>query len=280
MAKPHSPPVDITQADLEKYLATADDFRLEMQVFRTCKQNTLHAEHSGTYTDPVTQKDRQFDVRAESRGVAGCNIRLAIECKNLKPSSPLLISRTPREAHEAFHDVILGSHGMPFQRVRRVSGHQGAFRQNENVGRSMAQVRNENGELKGNDKEVYDGWAQAVASGCDYLTGDVVGNFRERPKKSYTVGFPVLAVPDETLWIVDYDATGTQTTKPNQVGETWFYLGKKGPEFLSQEVHTFSHMLIATLGELPAFLCQLKDGGPLYNQLFYVCVDEDARRGT
>src|SRR4051812_45222497 len=80
---------EITAEDLGEYLNTQDDFDLELWVYRNAKERGLVASHGGTYDDPITQKPRQYDVRAES-SVDHHGIALAIECKSLTTSYPLL----------------------------------------------------------------------------------------------------------------------------------------------------------------------------------------------
>ena len=95
----------ITKEDLLSYLTTADDFQFEIDVFRSCLEKDRFAEHGGTYQDPLTGKDRQFDIRMKiTKGP--CILRLAVECKNLKPNYPLLVSRVPRRREESYHQAV------------------------------------------------------------------------------------------------------------------------------------------------------------------------------
>ena len=92
MAKIRDQP--ITSAEIEKYLNSQDDFALEMQVYSLASSLEYQVSHGGTYEDPITKKPRQYDIRAfvernERR------VDLAIECKSLKQSYPLVVSRIP-----------------------------------------------------------------------------------------------------------------------------------------------------------------------------------------
>ena len=80
-------PDPITANDMSEYLKTSD-FQLELDVFHSLARY-IQPSHGGTYTDPVTKKDRQYDIRAEFVH-RNCYLKLAIECKNLKPNFPLL----------------------------------------------------------------------------------------------------------------------------------------------------------------------------------------------
>jgi hypothetical protein len=79
----------IEAADLSEYLKSDDDFQFELEIFRSClKGGASSVEHGGTYQNPVTKKDRQFDIRMAVQKEQ-CLLKLAIECKNLKTNFPL-----------------------------------------------------------------------------------------------------------------------------------------------------------------------------------------------
>lgn len=80
MAKYRETP--ITAEDLTEYVTTQDDFGLELFVYAKARELGLSATHGGTYIDPVTEKLRQYDVRASAVQLpSGRRIDLAIECK-------------------------------------------------------------------------------------------------------------------------------------------------------------------------------------------------------
>ena len=54
----------ITAKDLADFATTSSDFGFEMQVLARLRAEGFSCSHSGTYRDPVTDKIRQFDVRA------------------------------------------------------------------------------------------------------------------------------------------------------------------------------------------------------------------------
>jgi hypothetical protein len=71
-------------------------FGSEMRVLRHLPAGMFTCSHSGTYRDPVTDKIRQYDIRAhKDRG--GLTLAPAAESKNLRPNNPLLLSG--REEH-------------------------------------------------------------------------------------------------------------------------------------------------------------------------------------
>jgi hypothetical protein len=105
MRKQPSKPVALEEADLINFLDTQSDFAFELKTLKILNENGFCCEHGGTYHDPVTRKPRQFDIRATKVWQDLC-MQLAVECKNLSDSSPLLILCVPRSPAEAFHEVV------------------------------------------------------------------------------------------------------------------------------------------------------------------------------
>src|SRR5689334_16242749 len=106
----------ILTSDLEEYLQARDDFALEMHVYKLARDLRFSVSHGGTYNDPVTRKARQYDIRAIAQNGEHC-VALAIECKSLKPSYPLLISQIPRTERESYHCIIFGDKDAPPEQV-------------------------------------------------------------------------------------------------------------------------------------------------------------------
>jgi hypothetical protein len=102
---PKLKPDSITQADLEEFLADFDNFQFEMEVLKMCSAANLSFEHGWTYVDPVLGIDRQFDIRIR-RMIGKCEVKLAVECKNLKQNFPLLVSRVSRLKTESYHSLL------------------------------------------------------------------------------------------------------------------------------------------------------------------------------
>lgn len=248
----------ITKEDLVSYLETADDFQFEIDVFRSCVEKDRSAEHGGTYQDPLTGKDRQFDIRMKL--VSGsCMLRLAVECKNLKPHYPLLVSRVPRRREESYHEAVRTGRESCLS-YKFLSG-RSMYRKNEPVGKSTTQVgRTPNKDLSVGDNEVFDKWSQALASSFDLISiaGTSFGEFED----SYltTVVIPILVVSDGTLWTVDYSANGQVVDGPTQTNECAIYIGKK---YIFGKTHSFmehrvSHLHVYTKKGFDAFLRQIR----------------------
>lgn len=96
----------ITMADIQGYLSANDDFAFELRCLRELRKRPIIIFHGGTYSDPVTGKNRQFDFRLELKPEKQLRVNIPLECKNLKANFPLLVSRVPRLASEAFHHIL------------------------------------------------------------------------------------------------------------------------------------------------------------------------------
>src|SRR4051812_46650875 len=94
---------EITAADLTNYLDSESDFAFEIRAIKEL-QKAGEVLHGGTYMDTITGKPRQFDIRV-TISKDRCVIRLAVECKNLKKTFPLLVSCLPRSDDEAFQYI-------------------------------------------------------------------------------------------------------------------------------------------------------------------------------
>ena len=168
----------VAASDLANYLSTADDFAFELKCLHALSQrSTIRLRHGGTYTDPVTEKPRQFDIRAYIE-VVPLRVSLAIECKNLTDVYPLVVSRVPRTDAEAFHQLLIphekrevggGGFSMPLPDIQNtmsvtVSAPKSLYKSGEQVGKSVARVgvlAGKTAEYQSDNSEVFDRWAQA-----------------------------------------------------------------------------------------------------------------------
>src|ERR1700722_6917285 len=164
MAKLKNSP--ITAKDLADFATTNSDFGFEMQVLTRLRAEGFSCQHSGTYRDPVTKKIRQFDIRAlADRGDS--TLALAVECKNLRPSNPLLVSTVPRTSDESFHDLLVCQphDGYTQFLTQTVRENASAYKPGNMVGKKTDQVgRDTSGELVSNDEATFDKLNQAVNS--------------------------------------------------------------------------------------------------------------------
>jgi len=251
MAKLSSVP--ITANDLRDFVAHDSDFAFEMAVVRRLRHLQFDCLHSGTYQDPVTGKTRQFDIRAVSKRPFN-TLALGVECKNLRPNSPLLLSTVPRMEAEAFHDVIRYNDGAPsFAVVQTVRGDDSAYFAKEMVAKKTDQVGRDEAlnTLVSDDSATFDKLSQAI-NNCRDLAEQCASD--KNPPYLRVVA-PVLVIPDNLLWQVDYSASGTLMNQPRNVTRATFYLNKTWavPRPLSPDGplnYRMSHLEIVTLGGL------------------------------
>lgn len=241
-------PLTITKTDITEFLSNESDFAFEMRVLHKLRVGVeLNCEHGGTYIDPITQKARQFDIRA--RGEASpFSLRLAVECKNLRDTSPLLLHAVERTSEEAFHELIVRQTNHPF-RVVRVKDYESTYEPKAFVAKSTDQVaRRDDGGFKRGDADVYDKIAQAVSSTHDLVMEAVKGG-----KDAAIAVIPMLVVPDNRLWQANYSANGNQLGEVREVEYAALFLNRTwemttGGVF--RPPYTLSHMEIVTLSAL------------------------------
>ncbi len=238
----------ITAHDLSSYVQTSSDFAFEMRVLAHLQALGFTCRHAGTYLDPVRERARQFDIRAvQHRG--DHRLSLAVECKNLRTNFPLLVSAVPRQQTEAFHQRIV------FVRERlhtalQVRDSRTFYTPGDMVGKQTDQVgKSHGGEWVGNDQETFEKVSQALNSAHDLIRESTM------PDPPYTrVVLPVLVIPNERLWQVEYSANGTLQRDPRPVPRTTVFvdhLFRLTADYLNTDVqYRISHLEIVTFDEL------------------------------
>jgi hypothetical protein len=245
MAKLKSDP--IKQSDLIDYLKDHSDFSFELEILNALVELGFQCEHGGTYEDPATQKPRQYDIRA-TRQMEDRFLRFAVECKNLRPNFPLLISCVPRQHEEAFHEVSIS--GQPQTEIRtsdgrkanltvttdlafysqghRLRGTDSLYAVDAPVGKSCDQVgrSQSDGNIISGDSDIYDKWAQALSSAHD-LISLVFSDGKHIDKYAYSLVFPLVVVPNNRLWCVRYDADGNRISEPELLDRCSFFVNRK-----------------------------------------------------
>lgn len=275
MTKPRAQ--TITEKDLAEYLTTQNDFDLELFVYRTARELGLAASHGGTYNDPITEKPRQYDVRVTGR-VGIHRVALAVECKSLSTSYPLLVSRIPRSEDESFHEVIFShqlvqrghTHIVGLERFTPlpIRGLQSRYPLGKQVGKSTAQVgRNERGDLISGDNQVFDKWSQALASAADLISTAKRASEELSVEEFFTCVLPVLVVSDDTLWLADYSDAGALTSGPTRAPHTTLFVGREYSSPLG-DTCTLSHLEIYTRSEIGKLFTQISKPGPFWQAVF------------
>ncbi|KKK56891.1 hypothetical protein LCGC14_3059990, partial [marine sediment metagenome] len=209
--------VTISEAELIEYLETSSDFAFELRCLQRLNDIGFRCRHGGSYTDPVTKKTRQFDMRAE-KAHEKLSVQCAIECKNLTESFPLLVMCVPRTKDESFHELIMSYHPdlvkQSYPRASafdtncksiRVQHPHSIYSAGALVGKSCVQVgKTLNGDICGNDAEVFEKWSQALASADDLA--DIASKKGEKQNNFHLAAvLPLLVVPNGKLWTVNYD---------------------------------------------------------------------------
>lgn len=251
----------LSKSDLVQFLSQGSDFAFEMASLALLRSLDLESEHAAAYVDPITNRIRSYDIR--SRWVAkNRSVRFAVECKNLTNTAPLVIHATPRLESEAYHTVItryrLG--GMLFQTPHE---RQNVYGSGEPVGRQLDQpTKDGSGEFKSSDAPTYEKWLQAVNGCFDLLKGLLASPVRE-PEACALI--PLLVVPAETLWQVDYDGDGSVSCEVRMVERATLILRHKWSSGTSYGPVTYdiSHLEIVTLPALGQRLRNLLGSGGL-----------------
>jgi hypothetical protein len=253
MRKPKDDP--ITAQDLADFLESNSDFAFEMRVVAQLRALGFECSHSGTYRDPVTDKIRQFDIRA-IKDQGNSTLALAVECKNLRHNSPLLLSAVPRTTPESFHDLLVWNPQSYYvhESVRAVTGRESAYRPGEMVGKKTDQVRRDgSGTLVSSDEATFEKLNQAVNS-CQDLVREYA--LKHSPPLVRAI-VPLLVVPTGLLWQVDYDADGKLKIPPRAVTRAGLFLNCAWPVEVASGariLYRLSHIDLATIDAVPGIV--------------------------
>ncbi len=256
--------ISITKKDIDEYLKTYSDFSFEVKVLSHLVELGFSCKHSGTYSDPITSKTREFDIRAVKEVRHDDNfifrLCLSVECKNVRDNFPILVHCLPRRSDESYQDLIWSSresNKLPVGLMRygfrlRLDGENSVYEQQNPVGKSCDQVgRRQDGEVIGTDSDVFDKISQSINASYEMIrkahyTGDentvIVSNV-----------LPVLVVPKDRLWSVCYDNAGNICKDVSTTSRVPYYIGKSWsvgdlPE-IGQTYYT-SHLEIVELDAL------------------------------
>lgn len=259
--------------DIKKVVLEEDDFGHEMRVgsilrsikYPRIQYDQIYAmppEHGGTYSDPETSKPRQYDYRCLVVRAKTQRVHLAVECKNLNPSSPMVVCGRPRVNGEDYH-VFIASEEKIISHTRKVDGFASLYKPEGFVGKSILRLENKSGKLSTkNDGDIYDRWAQALAS--SFELAQIAFHDLRMEAKSFIL--PLVVVPNNSLWIANYDENGTFNKEPVQVDECEFYVDRQfdlGRKFVLTHIH------FVTLKGLESMLSNLVDSrGRKWDEIF------------
>jgi hypothetical protein len=256
----------ISAGDIGRFFSTETDFVFELSVLRLLRSKGFQCFHGATYHDPATDKSREFDIRAlfsfQNRFV-----RLAVECKNLSRHIPLVVACVPRLANESWFCVMqakrilgLGSGVLSTAPIASPStavavSASALYPTGGSTGKQTYQIGLlDNGEFQKTDTAAFDKWAQAIASAHELVTSSAylrVEGFEE----CWAVTFPILVVPDGTLWTVDYDFDGNRMSEPCQVDRCSRFIATRYDDGAGthQVSYHISHLEFMTLTGLVQF---------------------------
>lgn len=258
-----------TPPDLLEYLAGYSDFSFELTVLKMLREHEVVCDHGGHYVDPVTNKSREFDIRA-TKTIDKYRIRMSVECKNIRENFPILVSCVPRHVDESYHQVALVSEPArdssllnPFVHQSRatvldIRGAHSLYPVGELVGKSTVQVgRAMDGSITANDSELYEKWGQCLSS-LHGMTQDIYWDGDENdPLNTYmSTVFPFVVVPNGRLWVASYDLDGRCVSEPTQANRCSCFIGKDykmGTERASSRLWV-SHLEIVTIDGLRSFV--------------------------
>lgn len=259
----------IEKSDLLEYLNSYSDFSFELGVLKMLRERGLECEHGGHYEDPVTNKSREFDIRAK-KTIKQWRIRAAIECKNIREHFPILISCVPRHEQEAYHQIALVAEPKRDSNMIALSIHQSRaktlsirdqhsmYKAHEPVGKSTVQVgRAIDTTISANDSELYEKWGQCLSSIKD-LVDEVYWDGGRKDTEDFFLSavFPFVVVPNGRLWMVSYDENGNRVCDPTPTDRCSCFINKDyemGTKMASARMW-LSHVEIVTFDGLRSFV--------------------------
>jgi len=246
---PKVPSPAIGLSDVKGFLKTEADFAFEMRTLHRLRSTGFQCEHAGGYTDPITGKRRQFDIRA-TRLVEQLELRLAVEAKNLRDTSPLVIHMVERTTEESFNDIIVRDPLLGITRRVQIKSYESAYRPDEFVGKGTDQVtRKGDGSFGRSDADVWEKFGQAMNSARD-LIEDAVRTPHDQ--RAFAI-VPVVVVPDQRLWQVRYHTDGSQVGDPEQVAYCPYFINfgwDVGSPTTPMSPYVMSHLEVVTLSAL------------------------------
>jgi hypothetical protein len=269
-------PLKVTADALMSAIMAEDDFGLEMRVRSILEHTAGKVRHGWTYLDPVEEKPRQFDLRCVLKHFNFEKyMYMAVECKNLAPEAPLIISGTQRTYEESFHDFV-HSDARPAAAtgtyVCRSHVRNGIYPSSGFVGKSLLRLRPNAEEAKfvrtsAIESEIYNRWAQALASAHE-LCREALSDGDQKQLPACAVVLPAVVVPDGTLWTVEYDGEGSFGSGPVETPSTTFFVNHEVVVVPKNCWMNLSHVHFLTVRGLRDFVEDLRRPENSWEQWF------------
>jgi hypothetical protein len=254
----------ISKNHIQEYLDEYSDFAFELKVLKKLGEMGFACEHGAVYEDPVTKKAREFDIRGTKK-LGFRQLRVSVECKNIRNNYPLVAHCVKRTAADNFHELLVSparNRSNIFKignssstRVRIIDS---LYLEGEYVAKSVDQVGRTTNGIVSNDGSVFEKINQALHSAYDLIE---TAHY-ERPQDSEKICLilPILVIPDDRLWCVKYEDDGSRISDPEIVDHLTLFVGQswrvghentKEPMFSNLAWYTLSHLEIITVSSLP-----------------------------
>ena len=254
----------IKKEDIDNYITKFSDFSFELKSLKIFSNLGFKYSHSGTFTDPILGKIREYDIRATYERLIKERFFVrnyfAVECKNLNPFFPLVIHCLKRTSEEAFFDCIFSyynkiSSGQRATTIKTMNGlHR--YEVGKPVGKSTDQVGRQlhDNEIVASDGGVFDKISQAINSSKDLIDSAATSGRGDVLTLSFIN--PILVVPDETLWMIMYDEDGSIISGPEEADFVKYSYNKQWKYSVDGDNRTFSisHLDIVTIGSLENYI--------------------------
>jgi len=176
------------------------------------------------------RRDRTNDGEDQSHLV------MAVECKNLFEGNPLVVCGRKRTNGEAYHTFVESPSLRPGAEAvykdqlatKIVLGDSGLYPAKEFVGKTLLRIRQVK-EKNVPDKfvtdpqgsDIYEKWSQALASSIDLAESTLC---RHDGPFIRSFVLPIVVLPNDVLWRVAYDDTGSITEDPTKVDEVEYFI--------------------------------------------------------
>lgn len=260
------------QERINSYLSNESDYSFELRclhAINSMNQCDFRVSHSGTYKDDLTNKLRQFDIRATFWPRKNLNhiLHTAVECKRLSKEAPLIVHRSRRAIEETYlnyirRDFIDGNvdyslKGTGFK-VYDAGSRVNLYPKDELVAKACERVAWKNDTPRSSDSEIYDKWSQALSSATELITDATKSNpehLIEHKIHSLHFILPIVVVPDDTLWTVDYEDDGSSSGPARVVSEISYFVDR-GYMPANMKPFRCSHVHFVTESKLTEFIWQ------------------------
>ncbi len=250
------------------YLTASDDFAHELRVKALVSSVNADVVHGWTYVDPLEQKPRQFDLRVTFTNweTERNFLRMPIECKNLSADAPLIVSGTKRSEDEAFHHFIRSECRNGYDRISvcQPRGNSSLYPSGGFVGKSLLRLKPKDGKpgselIQGRDKEsdIYGVWSQALASAFDVCQEAVLAGQSKPNSPMESIVVPAVVLPDDSLWVADYNEMGRRLRGPQPTEHTTFFVNQTITLVPNNHWLRISHIHFFTLKGLRQFITPL-----------------------